>query len=823
MTWNGVGLRRALACLLSVLSAIAGAKEAEPFLPSDVVHVSRDHLDSVPEFRFATRLAERRGVRLWIAGGTAAGWLAACRRRLGGATEQWNFGELYRSTQDADLLVDGTVEDAEAIERFLCRQFPYRRGNQCIWEVRPLRYPRGKKPAALGDPESSRQHTDTQSLGAIELTATPADEPHVRDLRDWDAPESRFLVDATLGRIQFLRSPNHRDTERFRQRENPEIFAVIRYCSKRFQLGLTPSPGDEEALRALVDAFDPYADITTTYARNWLEHNGLKILRNANDLVETVAFLDRIGLRKKLFLAAGGFAAAAKRDGLAYALTREPLARFDVGLGDGPTAAELGLSRVAHDTLDFGTFEAITGSSLEVPNVFESEPVAGESLELGRGFYVRIGDEGSRQTGYRIRMELRPDAREGSDFVRLPNGELLVRNANALRLVRPTFESDPDRWIALLEELPTDARDRGWRERFERTLRGWLADRRRWTPETVAKLEGLMKRQLALPRPSATLLGYGIRALPQDRVTAIGRQWVRHPMAARLLAEIGGDSRVPGQLRAALADDPATLRRLSELHWILDARARRLRTSSVRSIVRIVNRVRPHLRSLDDLMLVLGERSPRGPLLDAVAHVAVPLCQSEDDVRTLLGLAERGESPELWRRFLRQTTSMRAFLRRLSWARRSRGRLVPVFSSVLVRVADHVEDLGPSRKEMLALRDLCPDDLTWQAIVDRTIEGEADVVEASALARPLGGGAAPVARLVRLFRHVEGWRLRHWLRQIQEGAIVDAEFATTLAEVVAKLPPPEPKRCRNYLLDGIREGLKASGTPFRAERHSYPR
>jgi hypothetical protein len=222
-------------------------------------------------------------------------------------------------------------------------------------------------------------------------------------------------------------------------------------------------------------------------------------------------------------------------------------------------------------------------------------------------------------------------------------------------------------------------------------------------------------------------------------------------------------------------------------------------------------------------MLVLGERSPRGPLLDAVAHVAVPLCQSEDDVRTLLGLAERGESPELWRRFLRQTTSMRAFLRRLSWARRSRGRLVPVFSSVLVRVADHVEDLGPSRKEMLALRDLCPDDLTWQAIVDRTIEGEADVVEASALARPLGGGAAPVARLVRLFRHVEGWRLRHWLRQIQEGAIVDAEFATTLAEVVAKLPPPEPKRCRNYLLDGIREGLKASGTPFRAERHSYPR
>lgn len=771
----------------------------------------------MPEFRFATRLAVRRGVRLWIAGGTASGWIAACRRRLLGAKNRWNFGEIYRSTQDADLLVDGTPQDAEAIEKQLCRMFPYRRGNQCIWEVRPLRYPRGQKPAVLDDTESTWQHTDAQSLGAVELTDTPEGEPHVRDLRDWDSPTSSFLSYALLGRIRFLLSPRHKETQRYLRGDNPEIFAVIRYCSKRFQLGLTPSPEDEATLKAIVDDFDPYRDVATRYARTWLEHNGLKLLRNANDLVATIDFLERLGLRKKLFLAAGGFAAAASGDGLAYALTREPLRGFPVGRGEGPTAESLGIADVAHDTRDFGTFEAITGSSLDSPNVFQSRPVAGETSLYGGGFYVRIGEAGTRQTGYRLHFKLVPQAREHTDFVRVGPGTLLVKNREALRLVRPEFATDPDRWIALLEELPTDERDRGWRERFDRTLRGWLADRSRWPDGTVEKLEALMKRQLDLARPSATLLGYGARALPAESLAKIALRWVYHPTAARLLAETGGDKRLAGRLRVALGDDRAALGRLDQLARLLEARRRRIAATTVKNVLRIIDRAKHAMRSVDDLLLVVGERGPRGELFDGVAPIAEMLCRSDADARTLLGLVERGESVELWRRLLRQTTSMAHFMTRLRWGRQSGGRLTKDFTRVLTGVAVHVDRLSPTVGELRALRALCPDGRSWAAIYELAADRVRDVAEAAELAKAPGfesaGDPTRGVRLAALFAAVTSSRLRAWQKQVDENADVDVEFATALKAAVQKLPPPAPVTCRNLLIEGLRHALNGGARP----------
>jgi len=785
-------------------------------LPQDILSDSQRHIHDIPEFRFAARLAGRRKLRLWIAGGTAAGWLAACRQRLAGETKQLSFGELYRSTQDVDLLIDGTVEDAEALEKLLCRRFPYRRGNQCIWEVRPLRFARGEKPAALGDPESTMQHTDTLSLGAIELSPTPKGEPHVRDIRAWDSHLSPFLVDTAQRRIRFLRSPNHRETNRFLRGDNPEIFAVIRYCSKRFQLGLNPSPEDEALLREIVDAFDPYADVATQYAKTWMEHNGLKLLRNADDLEAAVAFLDRIGLRKKLFLAAGGFAAATRTDGLAYALTREPLPSFAVGTGDGATAESLGLSQVHHDTRDFETFEAITSSSLDSPNVFNSLPVPGETVIFGSGFYVRTGDAG-RQTGYRIRLELLPNAHEGADFARVGPDLLLVRNRAALRLVRPRFATDPDRWIALLEELPTSARDRGWRERFERTLRGWLASRRHWTEEAVDKLESLLARQLALPQPSATLLGYGARELPSDKLAKLAVQWAHHPSAARLLAEVSGDDRAIDRLRKALADNRPALQRLSEIGRLLDARRRRVAASHLRTVVRIVTRARSAMRSVDDLLLVLGERGPRGELFNAIAPIAEDLCHTNADASTLLGMVERGESPEVWRRLLRQTKTMSAFLQRLRWGRHSGGRLTPPFSRVLVSVASHLESLSPTLAELNTLRAQSPDARAWTVILSAVGDSVRDVVQFASLtdldlpeAQSL---AARHGRISATFLKISASRLRSWHRQVLAGAAVDAGFAKLLRWAVERLPAESTIGCRQLLLDGLKAALNGGVRP----------
>lgn len=153
-------------------------------------------LMKVDEFKFIRETAERMGIRVWLFGGTAAGYGHYVKwdllREKGDTRFQkdrfdYDYSNIYRSTQDADIVIDGSSEQAEQLESALKKALPHLEGSKKLWEVRLLSEKRDDKDALLNNPDYLKQHTDSNSTGMIEVTKPPIDESVVKDLRDWKA------------------------------------------------------------------------------------------------------------------------------------------------------------------------------------------------------------------------------------------------------------------------------------------------------------------------------------------------------------------------------------------------------------------------------------------------------------------------------------------------------------------------------------------------------------------------------------------------------------------------------------------------------------
>ena len=154
----------------------------------------------------------------------------------------YDYTNIFRSTQDADIVIDGTLAQAEALEASLKAKFGHLKGSKDIWEVRLLTKPRGDKEALLDNPDFLNQHTDSNSTGMIELSKPPEGEHVVRDLRDWKARAPAFFEDIRLGKLHYYYSPEHVNTPRFKEGMNDPILSVIRYLTKAFQYELEIQP-----------------------------------------------------------------------------------------------------------------------------------------------------------------------------------------------------------------------------------------------------------------------------------------------------------------------------------------------------------------------------------------------------------------------------------------------------------------------------------------------------------------------------------------------------------------------------------------------------
>jgi hypothetical protein len=479
-----------------------------------------ERIERVPEFKFIREEAARLGVKAYLFGGTAAGYAHYVKwdmqREAGDKRFQpdrfdYDYTNIFRSTQDLDIVVDGSPEKAAELQAKLAAKFPHFQGSKTAWEVRLLRQDMGDKQALLNNPDFLNQHTDSNSTGMIEISKPTAGEPVIRDLRDWGSKSSYFLRDVIDGKIHYYFSPSHDSTTFAKEGRNPPIISVIRFLTKAFQYELEIRPEDLKQIQAVIDAFKPRGpEMNNSYVRHWLleKDNGRKLIQNAVNIEYAWNTLEKLGLRKKLISIENN---PGTIESLAWWMNKEPLRTQKLETGffkgmtrKGRTARALGLDIVAHETNSFLAYESITRAHTGDPNVLISRvDTAGEGAAHGNGFYTRIGREGARGTGLTIRFHLSPDAREGSDFTRAGDF-VIVHNKSALRVIPESLNLSPVQYFEMLSEGKEFSNsDLGLLEKLKRRTFQSMA---RLSPQEQDKLASIVRRELSKPRPNEALI-----------------------------------------------------------------------------------------------------------------------------------------------------------------------------------------------------------------------------------------------------------------------------------------------------------------------------
>lgn len=461
-----------------------------------IQHLSHK-IGDVVEFAYIRDLAHEMGVRVWLFGGTASSFLHYVKWDLvtskGLMSLQkdrfdYDFTNIFRGTQDVDIVVDAGPSIASEFQRRIARRFPHFLGFKATqWEVRTLRHRMGMpgffgfKEGLLDDSDFFWQNTDSHSVGMIEITGSiieagthsdqdssgAQNEPIIRDLRNWDQKKSVFLEDVIKNKITYFRSPRHFETWRAKAGENPEILSVLRILVKAFQYDLQFSQQDFDQLRQVADDFNPETVKNPTAIRR-IQDTAKKLVIHAVDIERAMNVLDELGLREKLMTLGN----PSHLDSFAWWLNREPLRSKPIGMSPaGRTARELGIDIVAHETSSLGAMESITRSHSGEPNVLISRSMRpDESASFGNGFYTSRGRVSVRGTGLTIRFRVDPNAREKADFV--IHGNIVVfTNKKALTVIPESLTFGWDDILALGEvnqRLKVDHSDLGLLEKQRR-------------------------------------------------------------------------------------------------------------------------------------------------------------------------------------------------------------------------------------------------------------------------------------------------------------------------------------------------------------------
>lgn len=507
-----------LAALLWAPPALAEPRLTPERLETEIgVRVER-----VPEFEFIRKEAEKLGVKVYLFGGTAAAYSHYVRedllREAGDARFpehrfDYDYTNIFRSTQDLDVVIDGTAEQAEELERALVGEYPHFIGDKgASWEVRPLRVSRGAKEAILGNPNFLNQHTDSHSTGLVEITKPKPGTGAVRDVRDWESRKPQFLRDVTEAKLHYYFNPLHDTTTRAIEGLNPPILSVIRYLTKAFQYSLEIRPEDLPLIRKIISEFKP-ADLKNDYLQKWVEKNGKKLFQHAVDLEYAWNTLEELGLRRKL--------AAIRNDpdtveSLAWWMNKEPLRTKPIGQGDGITAAELAKKHklpklvVAHETNSYLAYESITRQrGGELNALISRDEKAGEAAAFGDGFYTQVGRKGARGTGLTIRMEIDPRARLGSDFtMNEGNTYLVLTNKAAAKVIQEQINiSMPEYFLMLAEGKSFSSDDKALLEQFHRRV----AKQAKISPEDEKSILAIVETESKKHKPRLAVLSEWFR------------------------------------------------------------------------------------------------------------------------------------------------------------------------------------------------------------------------------------------------------------------------------------------------------------------------
>ena len=329
--------------------------------PADFQRHLQQTAGKVEEFKFLAQTAQKHGLKVWLFGGSASSLAHYVKENMlleEGSDEYYSqsfaetsdgkrdFTDIFRPTQDIDLVVDGEMARVANFEREVLQHLPDIKGNKQTWEVRTLREDYGEKLALLNNPNFFNQHTDSHSVGMISLSEV-ADDKVVRDLLDWESETPRFLQDVLANKLHYYYSAHHSETLRFQQGKNPPIISVVRYFIKLFQHELEMSEQDLKKLQKIIARFNPQE--IGNYTQGWLQGNVPKLFLHSRNVEYSWDMLEQTGLRAKL-LQVGNINQAKSP---AWWANKSPLRSFELGEGKGKTAQELAIKTVAHDTSDF--------------------------------------------------------------------------------------------------------------------------------------------------------------------------------------------------------------------------------------------------------------------------------------------------------------------------------------------------------------------------------------------------------------------------------------------------------------------------------------
>ncbi|MEK7356253.1 MAG: hypothetical protein AAB250_07375, partial [Bdellovibrionota bacterium] len=171
---------RFVSILMSFVGSVAWGQVSTSEIELEILR----NITRVPEFVFIRAEAEKLEVKAYLFGGTAAGYAHYVRNdlerakgdtRIQAARFDYDFTNIFRSTQDLDVVVDGSMEKIEALRNVLMTKYPHFVGaKEAKWELRSLRESQGRptepgyKEALLDSADFLNQNSDSNSTGLIE-------------------------------------------------------------------------------------------------------------------------------------------------------------------------------------------------------------------------------------------------------------------------------------------------------------------------------------------------------------------------------------------------------------------------------------------------------------------------------------------------------------------------------------------------------------------------------------------------------------------------------------------------------------------------------
>ena len=479
----------ALVVLGSGASALAGAREDI----EAAVHAT-------PELDWISERSTALGVRTALAGGTALRWahhvLSSTRMHRPPSTD---LSHIFRATEDLTLTVSGPPAAVQRFKDELRAKIPYPGGaiEKPTWAAvvgeRTPRYaswrfdtPKAAEPSLVVDDDLRVQlggpaitpGADERALALLDDGAT-----HIDLNRLAADPGARFRQIVALVKHAAL----------YDLQLDPANVAALKWTVDGLRGHLVPSG---RLFRAVNEVFEASTQLEHTYAL--IEALGLP------DAMKTVTG----PLTKRETEACPRECYEASR----WLFVRKPLPSFPVGTGDGKTAAELGISEIAHATTGLRTFEALHADPARRPNALSAVEGWGQTARFGPGLYAmkgRTGRAGDLHHMYTLRGRLSPHARLGTDFEVHEYGSYgqfpTILNREAVTLdeqprawsLRELFEHVQHLGTSPEMHSPVDGLEIDEAAQYDLTMRTINRRINFLDPAEVAEVEALVERKLS--------------------------------------------------------------------------------------------------------------------------------------------------------------------------------------------------------------------------------------------------------------------------------------------------------------------------------------